>query len=141
MALAWVSAGTRAFTQARAAKLLVEDFTAKSRVLLIVGSEATEKAPVPELDHCDQPAGKLPKAVELKFSTSQGDADGAWRGSKVSSCGITRRGDVLLIGGLEVGQARGPAARNSTETQPGTENRGGYTLAGTRPTSPSSIPA
>ena len=106
MALAWVSAGTRAFTQARAAKLLVEEATAKSRVLLIVGSEATEKAPVPELDHWDQPAGKLPKAVELKVSASQGDADGAWRGSKASSCGITRRGDVLLIGGLEVGQAQ-----------------------------------
>jgi hypothetical protein len=102
MALTWASAGTREFTQARAVRPLVEALTAKSRVPFAVVVEMTPKAPVPELDHCDQPPGKLPKAVELKVSRSQGDADGASRGSKNSSCGTTLAGAFLFMDSLEV---------------------------------------
>jgi len=103
MALTWASAGTREFTHARAVRPLVEALTAKSRVPFAVVVEITPKAPVPELDHCDQPPGKLPKAVELKVSKSQGDADGAWRGSKNSSWGTTLAWAFLFMDSLEVG--------------------------------------
>src|SRR5207247_1447135 len=103
MALTWASAGTREFTQARAVNPLVEALTAKSRVPFAVVVEITPKAPVSELDHCDQPPGKLPKAMELKVSRSQGDADGASRGSKNSSCGTTLAWAFLFMDSLEVG--------------------------------------
>jgi hypothetical protein len=104
VALTSVSAGTRVFTQARADKLLVGALAAKSRMPLTVEFETTEKAAVPELDHCDHPTGKLPKAVELKVSTIQGDADGAWRDSRSSRRGMTVARAFLFMGSLAFGQ-------------------------------------
>jgi len=61
--------------------------------------EITWNAAAPVLDHCDQFDGILPKGVELKVSISQGDADGAVRGSNSSRRGTTREAHFLFMTG------------------------------------------
>ena len=68
------------------------------------------------LDHCDQFDGILPNSVELKVSVSQGDADGAVRGSNISRRGTKHEAHFLFMTGLVLGRwtdLRGPSSIDS----------------------------
>src|SRR5262245_13912130 len=100
LALTWVSAGTRVVTQSRAAKALVEVFTAKSRIPMVVEVEMTPKAAAPVLDDCDSLVGILPSSVELNVSFNQGEADGAIQSSRLSRRGSMREASFRFMTGL-----------------------------------------